>query len=186
MHVAGARGGKSAVPLAACAWRIGAVGAAAEDGRPRRAVKFGDRDHDGALHRHEPALVGAPLLQCLELDRVRGDVGNIELRQDFLGALRVVIGRTAHEREAGERHERVDGRLAVLHEIALDGLARVETAGEDRDDVQPAPLEGLDHAVVMKRVPRQHVRAHDEHADRSAGAALRVRKLIDACRRRGS
>ena len=53
-----------------------------------------------------------PLLQRLELDGVRGDIGHVEPRQHLLGGPGVVVGGAADQREAGERNERVD--LAIL------------------------------------------------------------------------
>ena len=57
----------------------GAAGAAAEYRRAGGAVELGDRHHDRALDRQQAALRCCPLLERLELDGMRGDVGHVEL-----------------------------------------------------------------------------------------------------------
>ncbi len=160
-----------AAARAAGAARVAGVGTAAEHHRTRRAVELGEGDHHRRLDRQQPSFGAAPLLQRLELDRRHRQVRHVELRQRLLGGVGVVVGRTADEREAGERDERVDHRLAVAQEEALHGRARVEAAGEGGDHAQPARLERSDHAVVVRAVAGEQVRAHDEHADRAALAA---------------
>ncbi len=81
-------------------------------------------------------------LDGLELDRVRGEVGHVELREHFLGGARVVVGRTADEREAGQRHDGIDDRAPVLHEELFDRGPRIEAGREGRDDAQPAAPRG--------------------------------------------
>jgi hypothetical protein len=65
---------------------VQAVGAeaAAEDHRVRRAVDLGQRDHHRRLDRGQPAVRGCPLVQRLELQRMRGDVGHVERGQRLL------------------------------------------------------------------------------------------------------
>ena len=117
MHVAADLGSREgAGPLAAGAGNARAIGAAAEHGRTGGAVEFGDRHHDGAFHRHQPPIRRAPLLQGLELDRVGRQIGDVEGRKDVLGRFRIIVGRTADQREAGQRDHRVDRAAAVLHE----------------------------------------------------------------------
>jgi hypothetical protein len=55
-----------------------------------------------------PRLELAPAFQRLELHRMGGDVGNIEIGQQIFGGLGVVIGGAADQREAGERQQRID------------------------------------------------------------------------------
>ena len=45
----------------------------------------------------------------------------------------VIVGGAADEAEPGQRHDRIDRRLAVADEILLHRLALVEAAGEGRD-----------------------------------------------------
>ncbi len=141
--------GEAAEPVAAGAGLAGAGGAAAEDGRLDGAVDLGDRHHDGVLDGQQPAARGAPFLQRLELQRMGGDVGHVELDQRRLGGSRVVVGGAADQREAGERDHRVDGGAAVVEEEALDGGARIEAAGKGRNDGEAARLEGGDDAVIV-------------------------------------
>ena len=78
-------------------------------------------------------------LQCferLELERLGGEIGHVEPRQHRVGRAGVVIGGAADQREAGQRDQRVDDRRAVALEEGLDRGARVEPAGEGRDDVE--------------------------------------------------
>ena len=119
-------GAEGAALRAAGARDTGGAGAAAVHGGAGGAVEFGDGDHDGAFHRQQAALGGAPLVDGLELHRVRGQVGHVQAGQDFLGGLRVVVGRAAHQREAGEGQHGVDGAVPVAGEVLLDGGARIE------------------------------------------------------------
>ena len=76
--------------------------------------------------------------------------------------------------------ERVDRRRAILHEEALDRRALVEARGEGRDHLQPARLQGCDHAVVMARVVGEHIGAQHDQADCHHAAAGRRRQIVDA------
>ena len=135
---------------------------------------------------------------------MRGEIGHVELGQDVLGRLRVVVGGTADQREAGQRDHRIDCAAAVLHEEALDRRALVETAGEGRDHAQAFRLERRDDAVIMAGIAGQQIRAQQQHADRAAfvrdfwepvdrvgDAALHARVIhadigiFDRCRRLG-
>jgi hypothetical protein len=87
------------------------------------------------------ALGGSPLLERLEFDRMGGEVGHVERASMSSAAFGVVVGGAADQREAGQRHHRIDGGAAVLHEEALDRRARVEAAGEGRDHAQAARLQ---------------------------------------------
>ena len=145
-------------------------GASAEHHRGGGAVEFGDRHHHGRLDRRQPALAGLPLLQRLEFQGLGGEVGHVEPRQHRLRGRRVVVGGPADEREAGERHQRVDAGAAVPHEEGVHGRAVVEAAGEGRHHVEALGLQRRDDAVVMGGVAGQHVAAHQQQPD----AALRV------------
>ena len=134
------------------------------------AVQLWDGHHHGGLDRQQALVRAFPLLDGLELDRKRGEVRDVESGQQLLGRLGVVIGRTAHQGEAGQGHDGVYRRLAVVHEEALDRGAGVESAGEGRDYPQAARLQGRDDAVVMGGVPRQDIGAHQEQAHRALGA----------------
>ena len=79
---------EGAGPVATGALRAGRGGAAAEHHRPGRAVELRDRDHDRGLDRQQAAVRSAPLLERLELDRLRGEVGHVERRQHLLGRAR--------------------------------------------------------------------------------------------------
>jgi hypothetical protein len=64
-----------AQPVQACPAR---AAAAAEHHRAGGAVELGDRDHHRGLHRQQAAVGAAPLVERLELDRVRREVGHVE------------------------------------------------------------------------------------------------------------
>ena len=98
-------------------------------------------------------------------------IGNVEGAENFFGGARIVVRRPANEREAGERHERINRRPAVFHEELFDGRARVKPAGEGWNHAKAARFQGCNSAVVMRRVAGQKIRAHDDDADGSARAA---------------
>jgi hypothetical protein len=126
-----------------------AAAASAIDQRTGGAVEFWNRDHHGRLDRQQTLGRFLPLIERLELDRERGQIGHVEPLEDLFSRVRVVVGRAAHQREAGQRDHGVDRGDAVLHEEGLDRRTRVQTAGEGRDDVQTARFERLDHAVIV-------------------------------------
>ena len=103
VHVLGAVAGlEGAALVAAGAGHAGCAGTTTEDHGVGRAIKLRDRDHDGALHRHQAAVGAAPLVQGLEFHRVRCDIGHVEFRQRLLRGFGIVVGRAADQREAGE------------------------------------------------------------------------------------
>jgi len=112
-----------AVVVAAAAGDAGRARPATEDDRPGGAVELGDRHHDGALHRQQAAVGAAPLVERLELHRLRGDVGHVQPGQHVLGRLGIVVGRPADQREAGQRDHRVHRHAAVLDEETFDRRA---------------------------------------------------------------
>ena len=171
--------GEDAGPLAAGAGNAGTIGAAAIDHRPGRAIEFGDRHHDGAFHRHQPAIRGAPLLQRLEFDGMRRRDTARRAGPEFLGRLGVVVGRAADQREAGQRYHRVDHRAAVLHEEALDRRPLVEAAGKRRNHAQSLGFERRDHAVVVAGVAGQQIGPQQQQTN---GALLVARRqAADRC-----
>ncbi len=111
------------------------------------------------------------MLERLKLDRVRRDIGDVERGERVGGGGGVVVGRSADQREAGERDDGIDRRPAVLHEELLDRRPRIEARCKDRHNPQPTRLERLDHAVVMPGIPGKHIGAQHEQADRAASAA---------------
>ena len=123
-----------------------------------------------ALDRQQAALGAAPLLERLELHRRDGEVGHVEPGEHVLGRLGVVVGRPADQREAGQRHQGVDQRLAVTQEEPLDRRTRIEPGGKGRDHAQAARLQRRDDAVVVTGVAGQQVGAHQQQADRAARA----------------
>ena len=139
--------------------------------RSRRPVEFGNRDHHGGLDRRKSAVGTLPFLDRLKFERLRGDIRHVELAQHFRGAVRIVVGRAADERESGQRHKRVDRRAAASLEIGFDGRASVEAARERRDRSQPARLQFRDDRVVMRSVVGEHVGPHQQDADGPARAA---------------
>ncbi len=144
------------------------------------AIQLRDRHHDRGLHRQQPAIGGFPLLDGLEFHRMRDQVGHVEFREHLFGRARVVVGRAADQREAGERHQGLDGAHAIAHEVLLDGGPGIEAARKRREHAQPACLERGDHAVVVLRIAGEHVGAQHQQPYRvlripgSAQAGLRA------------
>ncbi len=169
---------EAAAVRAAGAGDVRGAAAAAVDHRAGGAVELGDRDHHRRLDRQQPARRAAPLVERLELHRRDGEVGHVQPRQDVLGGARVVVGRPADEREAGQRHQRVDRRPGVVEEEGFDRRAGVEPGREGRQHAQAACLQRGDHAVVVLGVAGQQVGAQQQHADgapRAAGRDARQR-----------
>ena len=179
------RGLKGATPLTALAGLPRSVGPPAEHAGRNGAVELGDRDHDRRLNRVETGRVLRPPFQGLELQRLGGDVGNVELRQHRFSGAGVVIGRAADQGEPGEGHHRIDRRAPVLHEVALHGRTPVQSAGEGRDDPQALPLQRGDHAVIVTRVIGQNVGAQHQHAHRSDRLGSQRRQACDLLHNRG-
>ena len=126
--------------------------AATEHDTTRRPVEFGDGDHHGGLDRVQSALGVFPFLESLEFDGLCRQIGYVQLDQHVLGGARVIVGGSTHQREAGERHQGINGGLLILHEEALDGGPLVEAGGEGRDHLEATRFEGGDHPVIMRRV----------------------------------
>ncbi len=145
--------------------RAGGGGATAEHHRRGGAVEFGNRDHHGRLDRREAAIALLPLLDRLEFERLGGEIRNVEPGQQTFRRRRVVVGGPAHQGEAGERDQGVDDRSPVPLEEGLDRRAVVEAGGEGGNDGEAARFEGGDHAVIMRRVPGQNIRPHQQEAD---------------------
>ena len=183
LHVAGVAGRREhAASVAARALRARGIRATAEGDRARRAVQLRNRDHDRRLDGQQAALAGTPLLERLELERMRGDVGHVEPREHVLGRLRIVVGRSADEREACQRDDGIDRRTAVLDEELLDRRTRVETGGKGRHHVQATRFKCRDDTVVMRGIAGQRIRAQQQQADGAAAAGLRQRgrRISDA------
>ena len=89
--------GKGAALLATCAGDTVCAGASAVHHGHGRAIELGNGNHDGGFHRQQTAVGAAPLVQGLELHRVGGYVGNIELGQYFFGGMGVVVGGAADQ-----------------------------------------------------------------------------------------
>ncbi len=156
--------------------------APAEHRRHGRTVQLGDGDHHRRFERQQALRTLAPRLQRLELERMRGEVRQVELGERLGGGGRVVVRRAADEAEARQRDHRVDHRLAVADEELVDRRARVEPARKGGNDAQAAILERLDDAVVMAGVVAEDVRPQDEHPDRAANRPRRARQVGGALR----
>ncbi len=155
-HVLAARAtGEGAALVAAGAGMTGRARAAAVDHGQDGAVEFGDGHHDGVLDGQQAACRAAPLLDGLELQRVRGDVGHIEFAERHFGRAGIVVSRATDQGETGERDQRLDFGVATVLEETVHGRAGIETTGEGRDDTQAACLERVDDRVVMRGVARQ-------------------------------
>ena len=105
------------------------------------------------------------MLQRLELHRLGCDVRHIDAREHLFRRAGIIVGGSADQREAGERHHGVDAGAAVLHQEGLDRRTGIKAARENRNDLQPLRLEGGDHAVVMRRVACENVGAQHQETD---------------------
>ena len=161
--------GKRPGPLGMAAHRphrsVGIVAPPAEEARRDGSIQFGDRDHHRGLDRQqaEPAL--APAFERLELDRMGGDIGQVEARERLNRRVGVVVGRPTDEREAGQVDDRIDRRLAVLHEERLDCGPCVEPSGKGRHHFEARRFHAGDHTIVMRGVSAQQVGAQHQQAD---------------------
>ena len=154
--------------------------APAERHRHHAAVQLRQRDHHRRLHRQQPARVGLPLVHGLELDRVRRDVGHVQLRQQVLRGAAVVVGGAADQAEPGQRHHGIaPSATPSAHEIPLDRRARVQAAGEGGDDAQALRLHRRDHAVIVPGVAGDQVGPQQHQPDRAGRTdAQRARQLL--------
>jgi hypothetical protein len=98
---------------------------------------------------------------------VRREIRHVELRKQFFGSARIVVGRSADQRESRQRDHGVDRSASVPHEIPLDGRPRVEARGEGRHDPQALLLERGDDAVVVPGIAGQQVGAQHQQPDRA-------------------
>ena len=71
--------------------------ASAKNHRAGRSVQFGNGHHDGALHWQQAPVRSTPLVQGLKLNRVRRNIGHIELGQHLFGCFGVVVGGPSHQ-----------------------------------------------------------------------------------------
>ena len=155
-----------------------ATGTSAEHHRPGRTVEFRNGHHDGALDRQQAAFGGAPLIQRLEFQRMGGEVGYVQGREHIFGGFGIVVGRSADQREAGQRHQCVDLHDAVTDEKTIDRGTRIEAGGEGWNHAHALRFQRGDHAVVVTGVAGQQVRAQHQHADRALGSG-RERDILD-------
>ena len=130
----------------------GLTRSATERHRPDPAVQFRYSHHHRGLDRQQAPRIIAPLFQCLELNRMRGDIRHVQLGQQLLGCPRIVVGRPANQAEAGQRHNRIDRCLAVMGEVGPYRLALIQAAGKGGNDLQASCFERRDDAVIMRGV----------------------------------
>ena len=148
---------------------VRAIRATAEHHRRGSTVYFGDRDHHRRLDRRQTLRSRTPMLNGLKFKRVGGEIRTIELRQNLFGRFRIAVGGAADEREAGQRNQRIDSRLAVFHEEGFDRRSLIEPAGKGRNDAQAFRLQRGDRAVIMAGVASENVRAQQQQPDRADG-----------------
>ena len=145
-----------------------------------RAIQLGNGHHDRGFDWRKTLALRATF-DALEFQRLHGDVGNIQLDQGRFRRLRVVEGRAhrpAKSRSGTAGHRWPPGRAD--RKTPIDRGSRIQAAGEGRNDAQAARLKPVDDRVIVRRVTRQHVRAHDQEAD----GADRLRGLGKAARSR--
>ena len=168
-------GGEFAVAAAAGAALRRAIGPTAENAGSHRAIQFGNGQHHRRFQRQKAHLAGTPLLERLEFDRMRRDIGHVETGQRFHRSIHVVIGGTADQREAGQVDDRIDLRLAVPDKKFLDRRPGVEAVGEGGNDAQATGFQRPDHAVIMAGIAAEQIGAQHQQPDR-AGRLLRCRQ----------
>ena len=145
-----------------------AVDTPAKHDRTRRTVDLRDGDVDRCLHRHQAAIRGLPLLQALKLQGVGGDVGHVQAREQFLGGGRVVVGRPAHQRKAGQGNQGIDGRAVGIQEETFNRGRGIQPRGEGRHDLIATRFQCGDHGVIVAGIVGQNIRTHDQQAHDTA------------------
>ena len=163
--------------LAAAAGRTRPFRPATEHHWRDGAVEFGNGHHDRGFHRRQARGGARPALQGLEFERLAREVGHVQPREDVLGGLGVVVGRTADKGEARQADHGVDAGPAVLEEESLDRRAAVETAGEGRKNPQATRLQSLDHPIVVSAVVGQYIGPEDQHADHAHRLTTQRRQI---------
>ena len=148
-----------------------ATGPSAEHARDSRAIELGHGDHHGGFKRQQPLRTQRPFLDRLELDRVGGEVGQVELAQNLARGLRIAIGRAADQRKAGEVDDGIHGGLAItVDKEGFDCRACIKPAGEHRHDLEPGGFEGSNRAVIMRAVAAQQIGTQQDQPDRALAA----------------
>ena len=104
------------------------------------------------------------MLDRLELQRVRGDVGHIEFAERHFGSAGVVVSRATHQGEARQRDQRLDLGFAAVLEETVHRRTGIEPTGKGRDHAQAARLQRGDHGVVVRGVTGQQIRAQQQQA----------------------
>ena len=143
--------------LAACG-----TGATCKDGGGGGAVQFGDRHHDGALHRQQTALGLCPLVDRLKFQRMGAHIRHVQLFEQGLCGLGIVVSGPAHQGKSRQGEQGVDLGLTLAHEKLLHCRSRIQATGKRGDDPKAARLAGLDHRVIVCRVAREQVRAQHQ------------------------
>ena len=112
----------------------------------------------------------APLLERLELDRMRGDVGHVEFRQQRprQRARRCRQGRRPARSRSARPLRRPSPRPSCMKKRSIAGRWSSPLANAGIT-LQSPRLERRDHAVIVRGVAGQQVGAQQQHAD---GAAL--------------
>ena len=148
----------------------GCARAPAKNHRRDGAVELGQGHHHGRLDRQQAALGRFPILEGLELESMRGDIGHIETGKQRFSRRGIIVGWATDEGETGQRDEGIDRGLAVGDEELLRRGTCVEPAREDRNDAKSCRFERADDGIVMRRVVGENVRAHQQQADGAARA----------------
>lgn len=103
-----------------------------------RAVDLGQGNQHGGFHRPQPAVGLRPLAKCLKLQRMGGDIGQIQIRQNPHRGRAVVIGRPADQAEPGQRYQRIDPAPV----IGGNGGPSIQPARKGRHHGQALRLKG--------------------------------------------
>ena len=162
----------------ACALAVAAAsGRRTPSARWRRRVR-GWRPSSSPRPASRPRSDRLPLFERLEFERLRGDIGHVELREQ--------LPRRSWSRcRRGRRPARSRSARRARRSPARRRMKNCSTAGRASSplakagiDLQPARLQRRDHAVVMGGVVGQDVGAHQQQADRRRRVRRRARQCV--------
>ena len=111
---------------------------------------------------------------------MRRKIRHIEFSQNFFRCCRIIVSRTADQRETGQRHQSINAGLAIFEKEFTDRIARIKSAGKSRNDREALGFEGGDHTIIMRAIASQQIGPHDEHANRALLACADLAQTISA------
>ena len=140
----------------------GCVTAAAKYQRTAGAIKLWKCDHHGRFHRQQATVGFSPALQSLKLHWGYRKIRYVHQCQKILGGFCIVISRSSDQGKACQRYHRIDTWLTLLHEELVDCGPCIQSTSIGRTDRQTACLKCSNDTIIVTRVARQQVGAHQQ------------------------